>query len=310
MGSIIHIGLPKTGSTALQDYVFANTSRTYIGKVGNSYKNQDEKTLIESILYQSRFSYCSDRQKMLLGRLAGGEGHEGSGILVSDEAFSVEGYMEQTVMAERLNELFPGSLIMIVIRAQHDLCESMFLHYLRSSGERRIRFDQWLEYSYGGNGKMPYRVNLDYSVLIKRYIRVFGRQSVRVIPYELLFKHRSMDLEALRSRGIQIGDQFMNELLLGTANTRQTKKLQAVIDIQNQLPIPISLAKASRLLLPGRIRTSLHRWIHSGESFESDFQRDLLSADKIRDLCCNANAWIAKEYSLPLKELGYSVPDN
>jgi hypothetical protein len=92
-------------------------------------------------------------------------------------------------IAERLRSLFPDAEILFTTRNQLDYVVSSYLNLKRNYAllaQRPIEpFDRWFEGNHTQVANLFLR-NLDYSQAIRTYIDVFGRDSVFVIPLELL----------------------------------------------------------------------------------------------------------------------------
>ena len=130
--NIVHVGLPKTGTTTLQHAVFPAQSRfNYIGKVNNCY-SLDLQELVERISFQDSLEYDPERAAALTARL-----HDGSKpLIVSDEIFSVDGKADRRLVAERLHRLFGPAKVLIGLRAQPSMLQALYFNYIRGSGRR------------------------------------------------------------------------------------------------------------------------------------------------------------------------------
>src|SRR6185437_10859280 len=107
--NIVHIGLPKTGTTTLQHALFPAQQRfAYIGKVNNVYP-KDVHELIERIGFQDSLEYDSARTAALLAEIQDGS----KPLIVSDEILSVDGKADRRLVAERLNGLFGPAKVLI-----------------------------------------------------------------------------------------------------------------------------------------------------------------------------------------------------
>lgn len=95
---------------------------------------------------------------------------------------SFDGPMDLVRIAQRLKALFPEARILIVIRKQGDLLESLYKQFVFSGG--MLNFPNFLNCK---TRHSRFDINfLKYDNVIAAYRKLFGPEQVEVLPYEML----------------------------------------------------------------------------------------------------------------------------
>ncbi len=120
------------------------------------------------------------------------------------------------LIADRLSTLFPQARIMVTIRNQHDLIESLHREHIRMGGTMTL--NQFIGYRRGVF--LPsyllddHTINpemFNYVSLLKYYVGLFGAERVFVCPYEeLLTNPRSFVKNILSFMGLTNVPDFKN----------------------------------------------------------------------------------------------------
>jgi hypothetical protein len=184
----LHIGYPKTGSKFLQFEIFPRLAGIHY------VPSPLIRTETSRILKQDEFSFDEEEVRRGIERRL----REGKN-LISNEGFIGDFFIYRLInsklIADRLARLFPQAKILIVLRSQPGLIESLYKQYLHIGGTKGLRefvgfrngrFDS--SYYDGGFG-----VNLDlfhYLPLISYYEKLFGKERLLILPFELLKKSR------------------------------------------------------------------------------------------------------------------------
>jgi hypothetical protein len=177
---LIHIGYHKTGSSWLQNQVFAEPG------MGFDMPWQPIE-IIEQLILSNPFAYDPETTfERFRGEIERARSHRRVPVL-SHEMLSGNprrGLMHGRLNADRLAETFPGARILIVIREQREIIRSWYKHHVRAGSS--VPLSKWL--APPGRGFEP-RFALDhfrYDLAIKHYDRLFGPDRVLVLPYEML----------------------------------------------------------------------------------------------------------------------------
>jgi hypothetical protein len=124
----LHVGLQKTASTYLQEEVFPSIpSLLYVGR-----PYTQENYAFNSLQYADDALYNSDvlaRELQLVRRDAGTRP-----VLISDEMFSgfaPYGMINRGAIAKRLAEVIPEAEVILFLRGQVDLIESLYKQYIK-----------------------------------------------------------------------------------------------------------------------------------------------------------------------------------
>ncbi|RME34966.1 MAG: hypothetical protein D6786_03340 [Gammaproteobacteria bacterium] len=156
-----HIGYHKTGSTFLQERVFSRLRETcYI------YRQVDVDP-------DSRELVIPDEERRRLEAAR----EEGRSVVVSSEGICgglAEDYPEA---AESVARISPGARILLVIRSQYTILRSY--HWLAVKAGLPLGIDDYVE-------RIITTGKLDYLRLVEAYVDQFGRDAVKVLPFEEL----------------------------------------------------------------------------------------------------------------------------
>ena len=136
----IHVGLQKTALTFLQTQLFPRLQK--VAYFGRPY-TQDNHAF-NLLQFADNSLYDSDYVREEIKRLELAAG--GKQILLSDELFSgfiFYNFINRTLIAERLSELFPNAEIIIFLRGQVELIMSLYNQYVKIGW-----FDQELDGSF------------------------------------------------------------------------------------------------------------------------------------------------------------------
>ena len=192
----LHIGYPKTGTTFLQQALFPHAQ-------GMNFIRNSVAEELDMIAHQDHLNFNPDAVKTSL------EKHFRSGKnLISNESllgnFYVFKSINNTMIADRLKLLFPNAKIIITIRNQYDLIESLYKQYLHRGGVKKFR--DFANFKNGGfnaayNGwSFSVHITLfDYLKLVQYYENLFGKENTFLIPYELLRKDPQLFAQKLFS---------------------------------------------------------------------------------------------------------------
>ncbi len=126
--TFIHIGLQKTASSYFQKLVFPNIQDVFY--LGRPYTQENEA--FNSLQYADDIEYDSSllQSELELAKKAANK----NAILISDELFSgfaFWGFSNRGTIARRLAEIAPESEIILFLRNQADLINSLYNQYVK-----------------------------------------------------------------------------------------------------------------------------------------------------------------------------------
>ncbi len=213
-GLFIHVGYPKAASTTLQVNLFSKHPEIdYLGKhYASSCKNgtwaKDNiwttvenkillKTETQKIHWKNIKEIYSNSKDLPLIR-AGSEAMEGEArsihdlhraIVLSNEGFLNGAWQPVEEVPQRLKKYFPNASILIVIRNQFDLLESLYFQLNKQSYldsvRRKLSFRNWMELELKHIDKSFIRT-LRYKEFIDKYLNSFGSENVHIFLMEEL----------------------------------------------------------------------------------------------------------------------------
>ena len=184
---VIHVGYHKTASTWLQVCVFP-----YVA--GLHYGDPLLGSFVVNLASAADHTFFAAGFRSVLRQI---EGSSGGPLLLSYEGLSGslwDGYGAGFRNATRLHSVAPGARILLVVRRQDEMLRSVHAQYVNEGGTRSLRdFIQGREVE---GSRFSLR-HLEYDRLVGRYVQLFGRDRVWVVPYEHLRARRQMFLDDL-----------------------------------------------------------------------------------------------------------------
>ena len=179
----IHVGLPKTGTTYLQKYVFPKIKNiTYVSPLNTSMPNY--------IL-----SVETDDKP----------------ILISDEYLSIHHFIDakghlhpsRYTILDNLKKLFPDANIILVLRKKEDWLNSFYVQYLKSVYRPTISFEEFKR-KLEENGTLDFEEYIDYLQKNFERVLVLNYEELKENPYQFVKKICDfMDIESLSPAEIE-----------------------------------------------------------------------------------------------------------
>ena len=311
----IHVGLPKTGTTFLQEEVFPNLSQVnYLGKRlalretrGVAYLSEGISQFCHALLSET-IHYREHEQRRLFERHVEPALEDKRINLVSEESFS-DGTVDRGLIAERFCDLFGPVKFLIAIRRQQDLAQSMYSDFLKRIPDERTRhlnFDRWLEMHWrrlqGSWFERSELVRFQYYDLVAHYARLVGRDNVGV----LVFEEMKDDPPCFTRRlaGFLGVDEAETEAALAREapadmNTRASRSQRLAIRVGALAGLNGSVGD----FLPRPVKTAIKGVVDRGDAKSIRLSAEW--SDRIGELCRWDNERLAREWDLPLERHGY-----
>jgi hypothetical protein len=124
----IHVGLPKTASTLLQQIVFPELKNvTYISR-----PYTQENHAFNKLQYADESLYAAAELRDEINRIITFERTEK--VLISDELLSgapFYNFLNRGLIAKRLAEILPGAEVILFLRGQKDIIRSLYNQYVK-----------------------------------------------------------------------------------------------------------------------------------------------------------------------------------
>ncbi|MEA2978774.1 MAG: hypothetical protein QOF09_597 [Alphaproteobacteria bacterium] len=306
--NIVHIGLPKAASTTLQNRLFATLRHyAYVGRIDNGYRNERTRELIERLAIQDSVDYDHAGTDALLRSLPEVAAARNKSILVSAESLSVEGRADRRMIAERLHRLFVPAKVLILLRAQPSMLQSMYLNHVRGAGRRVGSFDAWLDETYGGvRFNDLYRVGLNYEPLMRAYDEVFGPDNVVVLPFELIRDQNSIFYSRIAELLDVPIDEVQSCVRHNSDNQRMSERQLLALRLQNRMSAGTNLAMLGRRILPMPLYRKIRGVVVGGRRVEAPPLPERWHV-RVAAACAPGNSKIEARIGIPLGGLGYPV---
>jgi hypothetical protein len=244
---VIHIGLPKTATTTLQQLVFpAHPGMLYLGPKAD-FAVLDE--LMKAVCFADGLNYDSEHTKRSVARLLSSLPPDERPRLISLETLTAHG-QDRLIKAKRLQQLLPDARIILTIRRPEDLLPSMYFQWLKGLGGKfssPMSLDGWLEQEWE-NRRSGAFLRLQFAKILGTYRALFGGAGVLLLFYEELVTDVARFATKL-SNFIGV-DEFTTEQLLsgGKANPRMTKLRYSEVQLYGRFPWLKPMARVRRLL--------------------------------------------------------------
>lgn len=202
---ILHIGLPKTATTLLQQFVFnkLNDKIDYLGVIQP--REEEQNNLFLEILSLTTCSNTEYLQRLETVKSAVGNrlNMQRLPLLVSEEMFSVDsGEVTWQGKLNRLGQLFEGHELTVLVTVR-DPVSAVFSYYVEIyntiKGECSNVVNFACESNYSKIYNYPY---LDYIIN-----EAFVNAKINYIPFELLKNGRFVS-EVIKSIGIESNERF------------------------------------------------------------------------------------------------------
>jgi hypothetical protein len=176
-----HVGYPRTGSTFLQKFFFPQYNNEL-------FLASEQNLLIASNFFLQENEYQKGMDYYL--SLFSGQ-PDGKKIIVSYESLTGKEFDERLDVPEKIHKIIPHAKIVICLRSQFTIIPSFYANYYVKSGGT-YSYEKFLK-KVMANGKF------NYYKMVKKYIDVFGKDSVLILFAEDLKRDNRKYLDTLSS---------------------------------------------------------------------------------------------------------------
>lgn len=199
---VLHVGLPKAGSTTLQNGWFVPLHEgglvNYIGRA--KYRNSTDTEFIDIANYLSdstlsiddmhdEIEYASDVTNVISTEnftypQAQREINSNDGKW----AAPTDPYAMPKILSETFSEHFDNITIVIILRNQIDIIHSAFTHHYRYTYEQEWdSWDNFLNFMLNEN-----KTIFDYGEISSEYVKYFGEENVKLVFFEDLINDKEV----------------------------------------------------------------------------------------------------------------------
>ncbi len=217
--TLLHIGLPKTGTTSLQKLVFErHAGLRYFGQT-NLWEDDAAKAVLRALMLPDE---PADAAR---AAISGDTENSATPLVISDEALSLGEFMlratrwplvsDPEAIARRARHLLGDATVLIVLRNQADWLESWHRQGLKTGKYTETDFGQWIDLDLADRAERLMDL-LDYERLCKAWIEVFGREQVHIRFFEH-DRDRFADLAADALSPLGIAPETVRPLLADEA---------------------------------------------------------------------------------------------
>lgn len=299
--TVPHIGMWKGASTSLQENLFSKHPEIHL--LGKPYPSEDAVLFADRLERSDSVSYDGDWiVEEFRSLVADARPEPGDLVVWSDERFS-RPRADRARIPERLQGLIGDSQVLFVTRQQRDVLKSGYAQWLKSvpSQYSYKSFEDWLSYEW-----VKYRQwrpgvlrDLHYDETLGEFARVFGSDSIQVLPFEALVEDAAAFEEELCERLDIPQDERSFLESRPPKNTRMEGNMRALKAWQGKLPenvvdlVPRSLLNVVREHLPPQ----------DGQGVDLPDEWE----ERLDTLYSDTNATVSDEYSVDLDKYGYQM---
>ncbi|MCQ4333825.1 hypothetical protein KM295_10090 [Natronomonas sp. F2-12] len=198
---LLHIGYAKAASTWTQGIFAQDGSGFY-------YLYDDDPGFVnETVVFPNQFQFDADEARTALMDGVNQNKAESQELVIANERLSGHWYTggyDQKTIADRLSEVLPKAKVLIVIREQGSMLNSVYRQYIKKGGFRspaefflpNESYSEDKRYVSGFNRGPSFSFEMfKYHNIIEYYYKQFGPENVCTIPLEVLKRdaHRYAD---------------------------------------------------------------------------------------------------------------------
>ncbi len=181
MNTLIHIGYHKTGTTWLQQGIFADEAAGFT-------RVWPLELIEDTFVLADPFKFDPASARAAVEPFGARAQSNGTTLVVSHERLSgdpLRGGADSRLIAERLAETFPDGRVLIGIREQRSMMLSLY-RQVTGVGANTESLEDFLRYRTTRREFPSVLGVLEYHPLIAYYRKLFGEDRVLVLPFELL----------------------------------------------------------------------------------------------------------------------------
>ncbi len=304
---ILHIGLPKTGTTSLQiDLFAAHPDWHYLGKP-LLFHDPGMRRTIRPIVEQDSETFerhLESFEREWIRPLLHGS-HER--VLISEEEFSTgtaRTRVDRRLIAQRLRRLFPAARVIVTIRNQLDLLPSIYAQLINLGILRNRPFRDWIDDELRAGSEESRLYLFDYAALVELYDGLFGAQNICV----LLFEDFRADAESyLGELAGFIG--IDPERAIATYHARHGRNRNPRVTTRHaawrRFAQSLPWLPWEGILMRARVRPAFYRFLARGTPLDTEFRDE--QEEKIAAYFESGNRQLNERLGVDLGALGYPV---
>jgi len=311
---VLHIGMPKTGTTTLQELLFAkHPGIFYLGK-NKAWQNPKQcrtsdvyRFLAPSLWADTKGTSSKTNAPILREVIA--DASSTQVLLGSWEGLSSVPLGQHAEMLRSLVDSFGGCKILMCLRNPLTLMPSLYLQSLRGRQSEKnqkllqkgwyCEIDVWLN---RWKSKGGFEGLLAYSERIRNSIEMIGRENVAIFLYEDLCRDSDQFVRGLcQFIGI---DEDLGVSLVGQGH-RHKRLTQGQVDFMKSVERSAWKRWCLGWLSPSRQRTLLDRQDQNGEPARVQLPDEW--SKTISTYTREGNRWIVENLQLPLGDYEYPL---
>lgn len=295
--TVIHIGFPKTGTTSLQEGLFAR--HPGIQLLGVPYAEEPMRQIIQDLRFRQSYHHDMEDLRERYRQFASAHVDEQRVTLISDEDLVCMNEADQTLKAERLCGLVGDAKIIITIREQFSFLESLYLWKVENSN--RLRFDSiesWLQFSWDRFHKFDLAM-LRHSDFVDIYAGVFGAENVGIFLFEDMIEDEADYVQRLAAFMDVDETQAVESIQNLPSNQRRSSAYLKAKSMRDRSAL-LSLGEA---IAPKGLKRMAKKHLSRGKAAKAKIPETW--REKLAPSFVDSNQALAEHWNVPLARHGY-----
>ncbi len=317
-GVLLHMGLPKTGTTTIQQTLFSGHPEIYyigkcagkVGKVPQGCLSQEIFDFLNPLIWDITSPLDVDKYRAILRRQILPRVDHGKFLVGSWETLVKLSATQYAEIIRRLQLIFGSCRVMMTIRNPLDQIPSQYLQHIRGCFIRQnkpwmgnlpyIYIDEWLKRRLGKNQTLE--DVFPYSRNIQTAVNLLGKENVGIFVFEELINDPAKYYRA-------ICDFIGIDIVQGLDLTRQKHLNKRITQGHVEYLQQLNNSTWNKWIIKIMGRQYRIRLFdaNAGDGVPAKVSLPSQWEQRISDATRAGNRWITENYHLPLEKYNYPL---